>query len=349
MPIIVRMTFQTHPQDRSARCGFTLIELLVVISIIALLIGILLPVLGTARETARSAVCKSNLRQVGIANATYAADFEGWIPGPNTSGWHLALGESYRPTADAPTQDFDWVSPLLGRMLDLPDDRLERFQAIAMTQLRCPSNEERYKELFQGPALPMNPEHPFVLSYVTPTYFHMVQVSQDAFGSVPGLSPAENQALDGQKDTQVLPKGYRPNIDQVGQLSEKVFAFEGGRYYDASIGGLDYTTETDTSGLGGSPQGNFMSRGIAFRGSGEPYLRNDGKPEPIFERVSLRHGGPTANLGFFDGHVEARQMIEASDPALYLPSGSVNFFSNYTSSNVLNYWHPDVYDYDVIP
>lgn len=56
------------------REAFTLIELLVVISIIALLIGILLPALGAARGTARDIACNSNLRQLGIATVTYAED-----------------------------------------------------------------------------------------------------------------------------------------------------------------------------------------------------------------------------------------------------------------------------------
>ncbi len=54
--------------------GFTLIELLVVISIIALLVGILLPALGAARQTARNILCLSNMRQMGVGFSLYQND-----------------------------------------------------------------------------------------------------------------------------------------------------------------------------------------------------------------------------------------------------------------------------------
>jgi prepilin-type N-terminal cleavage/methylation domain-containing protein len=55
--------------------GFTIIELLVVVSIIALLIGILLPAVSKARDQAKLTISQSNLRNLGTAHATYAAEF----------------------------------------------------------------------------------------------------------------------------------------------------------------------------------------------------------------------------------------------------------------------------------
>ena len=66
--------------DKSQAKGFTLIELLVVIAIIAILAAILFPVFAQAREKARQASCLSNEKQLGLATAMYAQDYDSFWP-----------------------------------------------------------------------------------------------------------------------------------------------------------------------------------------------------------------------------------------------------------------------------
>lgn len=97
--------FQSRPActspHRADRRGFTLIELLVVIAIIALLIGILLPALGKARGSARTTVCRSNLKQYGVASATFSVENDDTVAGFT---WRAgSLPSPYPDLQSAPT------------------------------------------------------------------------------------------------------------------------------------------------------------------------------------------------------------------------------------------------------
>lgn len=65
---------------RAGPRGFTLVELLTTIGVIALLIALVMPAVQMARESARRLRCANNLRQLGMALNSYAADY-GWLPG----------------------------------------------------------------------------------------------------------------------------------------------------------------------------------------------------------------------------------------------------------------------------
>lgn len=89
----------TEPDLRA----FTLIEMLVVIVITSLLVGILLPSLGRARAVTERVACASNLRQLQIANTSYAMDFEGrYLPGARNILENLERWHGTRPNASTP-------------------------------------------------------------------------------------------------------------------------------------------------------------------------------------------------------------------------------------------------------
>lgn len=119
---VVDMTFtrqSRHPfKDVRLQAAFTLVELLVVISIIALLIALLLPSMGKAREEARRVSCGSNARQINMAFHMIAADRKGWInvarsalPGDATYvPWMITIRPYLNNTVNPTNHTYDTIT-----------------------------------------------------------------------------------------------------------------------------------------------------------------------------------------------------------------------------------------------
>src|SRR5690606_31086948 len=143
----LRTSFARMLRSTKDRPGFTLIDLLMASAVMAILVALLLPAVQQAREAARRASCKSNLRQIGLALQNYHDQYAMLPAGTvNATGPIRNVPEGYHHSwcvALLPYLEQSALDQQIDPQREIYDATHDRLRRHVLTVLLCPSDEVR--------------------------------------------------------------------------------------------------------------------------------------------------------------------------------------------------------------
>ncbi|MBY0312007.1 MAG: type II secretion system GspH family protein [Phycisphaerales bacterium] len=279
-----------NSMTRGTRCwrtvgGFTLIELLVVIAIIALLVGILLPALGKARDSARGVKCASNMRQLVIALSLYANDNKSFYP-PNTN-----------PSV---SNEYWYDTPRLGQYM--PDGNIE----VLNSSNPDPSfNDCGEVKNTVGGSVFVCPNHPQGARSYTMNFWASAYIARDC-STNQTTAPGGSGGSGG--------KGFNADVD-LGSKMMLIGEAWGTARQNSSITGQPQFWTVATIGAQQTPGRRFGGGmgvsdfnlsspvGPEFQSVPRSYIPYYRHPNRTMERQAIKG---SAYFGYVDGHVEIK-------------------------------------------
>jgi prepilin-type N-terminal cleavage/methylation domain-containing protein len=267
----------TQPSNRLP--AFTLIELLVVVAIIALLLAMLLPALGKAKEVAQAAVCATHLRQITLALPAYAMDHAATYPLGNLK------------TTSPEFSDLTW------------DDLMDSYLGGSRTQAEKNAAPAPLETRLRLHGCPSDPYLPFDTPYATSTY-SMVNAGN---GGWPWYK-FKPKGIAAELQRPRPKKGITPTTKVVSVKVSDVQAPGATLAFVESPGELHPNTTDPETGMiwrGGKEQGRRWGCILNKINGVKPSLAGGNGGHLIhYDSPHLR------NWGYVDGHVEFKHLYE---------------------------------------
>ena len=272
------------------RRGFTLVELLIVIAIIGILIGLVLPAVQAARESARRIQCSNSLKQVGLALQSYHDSSRAFPPGYiselDSAGNEIGPG-------------WGWASMVLPQLEESPlfeqisfsspiEDDVNRFVRVqSVPTLRCPSDSAPDMWMTRRRDLSSGDLRGDICEVASANYVGVFGTTEPGVGGDGIFS----------RNVSVRFGDIRDGTSTTLMAGERSFRLGEATWTGAVVGAVIVADGSD--GVGTGPPEPAASLVLGHRGDG----KGRGVPRAHVNQFHSVHSGGGAHFVFCDGHV----------------------------------------------